>query len=164
MLFPRRQLSEKPSLDVTREEFLEAVLSEGEFESFLDAEDHHGYFLAGVEYEFKQGKRTASARRYGNHPGEASIYLQTTPTFIPYYDPFLASIVQHLREETSTHRVRLLCREGYRDIDIDRLFTHQGPGWRFVGWFWDDPRRMLILFALIFITTLLRALSVAFSY
>jgi hypothetical protein len=66
------------------------------------------------------------------------------------------ALVRHLQEESPTHRIRLLCRNEYRDIAIDRLLPTKGPGWRFVGWFWDDPWRPFIL---IFAVVLLRALS-----
>lgn len=167
MALPHRQLIREPSLEVTSESFLEAVLDEEELKGFLDAEDHHGVFYAGVRYHFSQGKRQASARRYEDQPGEAGVFLRTAPAHIPYNDPFLAAIVRHLQEETPTHRIRLLCRNGYRDIDIDRLLAHRGPGRRLVGrfahWFWDDPWRPFILFILIFAAALLRALSIAYS-
>jgi hypothetical protein len=156
-------LTEDPPLEIAREEFLEVAVAADEFEEFLNAEDHHGYFQAGLRYRFTQGERMASALRYDNLPGEVCVHLPTAAAFIPYYDPFLAVVVQHLREELPTHRIRLLCRNGYRDIDVKRLLTHQGPFWHFVGRFWDDPRRWLILFALIFLTALLRAVIAAFS-
>jgi hypothetical protein len=163
MPFSHRQSVQEPPLEVTSEGFLEAALDEDELEAFLDAEDRHDYFYAGVRYRFSQGKRIAGARRYDSQPGEADIYPRTAPAYISYYDPFLAAIVRHLQEETPTHRIRLLCRNGYRDIDINRLLTHQGSGWRFVGWFWVDPWRPLILFIFIFVAALLRAL-IAYSH
>ncbi len=156
-------MTEEPPLEVTREEFLEAAVAADEFEDFLDAEDHHGYFRAGVRYRFTLGTRTASALRYDDHPSEVCVHLPAAAAFIPYYDPFLAAIVRHLREDALTHRIRLLCRKGYRDIDVKRLLTHQGPFWRFVGWFWDDPWRGFVLFALIVLAALLRAFIAAFS-
>jgi hypothetical protein len=164
MSLPHRQLLQQPPLEVTREDFLEAVLDADELEDFLDAEDHHGYFHAGTQYRFNQGKRKASARRYDNKPGEACICLPRAAAHIPYYDPFLAAIVRHLQEEIPTHRIRLLCPKGHRDINIDRLLTRQGPGWRFVGWFWDVSWRPLILFGVMFAAMLLRLLVTAYSH
>jgi hypothetical protein len=164
MPLPPRQLDQQPPLEVAREDFLEAVLDADELEVFLDAEDHHGYFHAGTQYRFNRGKRKASARRYDQRPSEACVCLPRAAAHIPYYDPFLAAIVRYLQEENSTHRIRLLCGNGYKDIDIDRLLTHQGPAWRFVGWFWDDPWRPFILFILIFAGALLRALGIAYSH
>lgn len=163
MSFPHSHLVREPPLEVTREDFLEAVLDADELEGFLDAEDHHGCFRAGTQYRFNQGNRKASARRYDNNPGEACVCPRRAAAHISCHDPFLAAIVRHLQEEAPTHRIRLLRPAGYRAIDIDRLLTHQEPGWWFVGWFWDDPWRAFILYGVIFAAMLLRLLMTAYS-
>jgi hypothetical protein len=72
MSLPNRQLIREPSLEVTSESFLEAAHDEDEIKDFLDAEDHYGFFCAGVQYQFSQGKREASARCFENEPWDGS--------------------------------------------------------------------------------------------
>jgi hypothetical protein len=147
----RPWFTEPQSLEMTTERFLDA--------DEPDPEGNHEYYYAGVWYVFEQGGREASARRYDDHPDDVSIVgfwvdrrpndpRRRPPAYVPYYDPFLAAIVRRILQDGQIHRVRFLCRDGYHDIDVRRLFAHQGPFWRVVGWFWNNPWRIAALFGL----------------
>jgi hypothetical protein len=135
-------------IEMTTERFLDA--------DEPDAEGNHEYYYAGLWYLFEWHGRKASARRYDDDPDEVSIvgfWTDRRPpprrrrplTHVPYYDPFLAAIVRRILQEGGINRVSFLCRDGYRDIDVRRLFARQGPLWRLVGWFWINPWRFVAL-------------------
>jgi hypothetical protein len=136
------------SLEMTHERFLDA--------DEPDADGNHQYYYAGIWYGFELNGRKASARRYDDGPYDVSIAgfwpdrrppppRRRPPAFVPYYDPFLAAIVQRILQDGKTDRVRFLCRDGYHDIDLRRLFARQGPFWHVVGWFWRSPWRIIAL-------------------